>query len=124
MYGGGPNRILPADTNVTSVVIMCDPAEYEPVMSEWQDTGEVSAATRKRLAVKAFRHVSEYDALIADFLWSAESKDITDDFFPEAIDLNLKKVQVLRYGENPHQEGALYSDKLPVACTTLEGSLN
>ena len=84
----------------------------------------MSAATRKRLAVKAFRHVSEYDALIADYLGSDGSKDSSEDLFPEAIDLKLKKVQVLRYGENPHQQGALYSDDLPVAGTTLVGSLN
>jgi len=121
---GGPTMIRASAKNFTSVVILCDPADYEPVMSEWQGTGEVSAATRKRLAVKAFRHVSEYDALIADYLGSDESKDSAEDLFPEAIDLKLKKVQVLRYGENPHQQGALYSDNLPVAGTTLVGSLN
>src|SRR6476469_11187156 len=79
---GGPTMIRASAKNFTSVVILCDPADYEPVMSEWQDTGEVSAATRKRLAVKAFRHVSEYDALIADYLGSAESKDSAEGLFP------------------------------------------
>lgn len=121
---GGPTMIRASAKNFTSVVILCDPADYEPVMSEWQDTGEVSEATRKRLAVKAFRHVSEYDALIADYLGSSDSKDGSEGLFPGTIDLKLKKVQVLRYGENPHQQGALYSDNLPVAGTSLVGSLN
>jgi phosphoribosylaminoimidazolecarboxamide formyltransferase/IMP cyclohydrolase len=117
--------IRAAAKNFASVVVLCDPADYEPVMSEWQGTGEVSTETRKRLATKAFRHVSEYDALIADYLGASQSgqMDDTDNLFPDAMDLKLKRVQVLRYGENPHQLGALYSDNLPVTGTTLVGSL-
>jgi phosphoribosylaminoimidazolecarboxamide formyltransferase/IMP cyclohydrolase len=121
---GGPTMIRASAKNFTGVVILCDPADYEPVMNEWQESGEVSAETRKKLAAKAFRQVSEYDALIAGYLGSGQVGDSTEDLLPDAIDLKLKKVQGLRYGENPHQQGGLYSDNLPVAGTTLVGSLS
>lgn len=124
---GGPTMIRAAAKNFASVVALSDPADYETVMSEWRERGEVSVETRKRLAAKAFQHVSEYDALIAEYLGSG----IVDqglaqevgDVLPSHINLNLKRVQELRYGENPHQRGALYSDNLPVSGATLVGAL-
>jgi phosphoribosylaminoimidazolecarboxamide formyltransferase / IMP cyclohydrolase len=127
---GGPAMIRAAAKNFASVVILSDPADYEPVMREWTDTGQVSQETRKRLASKAFRHVSDYDSLIAGYL-AAEGGARTGtgkagplpEVNSEKISVTLRRVQALRYGENPHQVAALYSDNLPVSGATLVGSL-
>lgn len=121
---GGPTMIRAAAKNFTSVVVLSDPDDYEAVIQEWRDNGDVSQETRKRLASKAFDHVSGYDALIAGYLGGSEAQGASEsDGLPAAITLSLKQVQALRYGENPHQLGALYSDNLPAAGPTLVGSL-
>ncbi len=144
---GGPTMLRAAAKNFASVVILCDPADYEPVLAEWREHGAVSHATRRRLAAKAFRHVSEYDALVAQYLGEGvgtgtgtgiadgragaegngslgpQTRPLTTDLFPARIALNLSQVQPLRYGENPHQQAALYQDDLPVSGPTLVGSL-
>lgn len=129
---GGPAMIRAAAKNFAGVVILSDPADYAPVMQEWRDTGAVSFETRKRLAAKAFRHVSDYDNLIAGYLDGQQAtgnrqptKETAEtvSLFPDKLNVELNKVQALRYGENPHQPGALYGDNLPVAGATLVGSL-
>jgi phosphoribosylaminoimidazolecarboxamide formyltransferase/IMP cyclohydrolase len=135
---GGPTMIRAAAKNFSSVVVLSDPADYEAVLSEWSEKGDVSQQTRRRLAAKAFRHVSEYDALIASYLDEAISEQhsspnthhLTPNTHPpsptalsENVTLNLRQVQALRYGENPHQQAALYADDLPVGGATLVGSL-
>ncbi|MEO5952582.1 MAG: bifunctional phosphoribosylaminoimidazolecarboxamide formyltransferase/IMP cyclohydrolase, partial [Chloroflexia bacterium] len=120
---GGPAMIRAAAKNFAGVVILSDPADYVPVMQEWRDSGEVSMETRKRLAAKAFRHVSDYDNLIAGYLSAGSTPAENSGMLHDKISLQLKKVQALRYGENPHQPGALYSDNLPVSGATLVGSL-
>ena len=137
---GGPAMLRAAAKNFTGVVVLCDPSDYGPVMQEWRDAGAVSIETRKRLAAKAFRHVSEYDGLIAGYLDGrqtvdggrpdvgehkngAEEAGTVGGALPDKIMLQLGKAQALRYGENPHQMGALYSDNLWVSGATLVGSL-
>ncbi|HEY0068789.1 MAG TPA: bifunctional phosphoribosylaminoimidazolecarboxamide formyltransferase/IMP cyclohydrolase [Chloroflexia bacterium] len=131
---GGPTMIRSAAKNFSGVIVLVDPYDYEPVLSEWRDSGEVSQETRKRLAAKAFAHVSQYDALIAQYLTGGDAEqgstvgghrtgDGTAESMPEIIALNLHQVQSLRYGENPHQLAALYKDELPVGGPTLVGSL-
>jgi phosphoribosylaminoimidazolecarboxamide formyltransferase/IMP cyclohydrolase len=139
---GGPTMIRAAAKNFTSVVVLSDPADYELVINEWREKGEVSQGTRRRLAAKAFRHVSEYDTLIAHFL-ADDGRRTTDDGqmasnnmeqaiqnpkskiqnFPSDLALNLTQEQSLRYGENPHQMAALYRDDLLASGATLVGSL-
>lgn len=126
---GGPAMLRAAAKNFAGVVALCDPADYAPVMQEWQSSGDVSLSTRKRLAAKAFKHVSEYDSLIASYL-SEDSPDAeadrqseSDDSLSDTITLHLEKTRSLRYGENPHQSGALYRDNLPVNGATLVSSL-
>ena len=65
---GGPTMVRASAKNFASVIILTDPSDYETVLSEWREQGEVSQETRRRLAAKAFKHVSEYDALIAGYL--------------------------------------------------------
>ncbi|MDQ5822863.1 MAG: bifunctional phosphoribosylaminoimidazolecarboxamide formyltransferase/IMP cyclohydrolase, partial [Chloroflexota bacterium] len=131
---GGPTMIRSAAKNFSGVVVLVDPADYEPVISEWRDSGEVSQETRKRLAAKAFAHTSQYDALISQYLEGGDAEqgstvgehrteDGAAESMPETITLNLRQAQSLRYGENPHQLAALYKDELPVGGPTLVGSL-
>ena len=122
---GGPTMIRAAAKNFASVVVLSDPADYDTVLSEWREKGEVSQQTRRRLAAKAFRHVSEYDALIASYLdhTTSEHQHPSPPPLSDTITLELRQAQALRYGENPHQQAALYADDLPVAGATLVGSL-
>jgi phosphoribosylaminoimidazolecarboxamide formyltransferase/IMP cyclohydrolase len=98
---GGPTLLRAAAKNFPAVIVLCDPADYAPVLAEWEG-GAVSETTRRRLAAKAFQHVAAYDTAIAGYLREP------GDLFPDTGTLALHKVQDLRYGENPHQRAALY----------------
>jgi phosphoribosylaminoimidazolecarboxamide formyltransferase / IMP cyclohydrolase len=98
---GGPAMIRAAAKNHPHVLVVVDPADYEPLLAALR-TGDVTPAFRKRLAAKAFAHTAAYDAAIASFL--------ADEPFPQTLPLAFEKAQELRYGENPHQPGALYGD--------------
>jgi len=99
---GGPSLVRASAKNHTGVVIVVDPARYEDVLAEIRSHGGVSAATRRRLAAEAFAHTAAYDSAIA--MWMAR-----EERFPERLSMNFERVMELRYGENPHQEGALYA---------------
>ena len=85
------------------MIVLVRPQDYVPVMQEWSELGEVSIETRRRLAAIAFQHTASYDTAIAEYLRIAAL-----DYFPEELTLPLKRMQILRYGENPHQRAALY----------------
>ncbi|MDH7485073.1 MAG: bifunctional phosphoribosylaminoimidazolecarboxamide formyltransferase/IMP cyclohydrolase [Anaerolineae bacterium] len=125
---GGVALLRAAAKNFAAVTVLCDPADYPPVLAELRRRGDVSLATRQRLALKAFRHTAGYDAAIADYLAgqfpeaSAEaSHRRASEPFPAELHLHLWRVQALRYGENPHQQAALYG--LAPEATPLGGRL-
>ncbi len=98
---GGPAMIRSAAKNYEGVVVLVDPADYTPVLTEMQTTGgDVSMVTRQALAHKAFARTARYDSLIAAYLG--------EETFPSHLTLSADKIQELRYGENPHQRAALY----------------
>ncbi len=107
---GGPTLVRAAAKNFPAVIVLIDPSDYAPVLDMLRG-GIVSLAERRRLAKKAFEHVSTYDTVIANYLsrdmgvagMGDESADI-----PAQRVLALQSAQGLRYGENPHQAGALY----------------
>ena len=99
---GGPTMLRAAAKNFQDVVVISDVADYEAVMNEIKETGDVSYALRKKLAGKVFNLMSAYDAAISNFL-------LGDEEYPEYLSVSYKKKQSLRYGENPHQAGILYS---------------
>src|SRR5262249_7542556 len=106
---GGPAMIRSAAKNHNDVTVVVDPEDYTAVISEIDGFGgELSANLRFRLAVKAFRHTADYDKEIARFLSSKQSTQLDALALPETIDLNLRLLAGLRYGENPHQPAALY----------------
>jgi phosphoribosylaminoimidazolecarboxamide formyltransferase/IMP cyclohydrolase len=98
---GGPAMVRAAAKNFNSVAVVVDPADYEGVLKEIRDGGEISDATRRRLALQAFQHTASYDSAIAAWLSGRER-------FPEHLILPFHKVMDLRYGENPHQKAAFY----------------
>jgi phosphoribosylaminoimidazolecarboxamide formyltransferase/IMP cyclohydrolase len=100
---GGPTMLRAAAKNFPSVAVIVDPADYHWVADKLAGEG-LSAADRRGLAAKAFRHVSEYDAMVTGYL-SAEPEET----LPSRLTISLDKVAGLRYGENPHQSGALYA---------------
>jgi phosphoribosylaminoimidazolecarboxamide formyltransferase/IMP cyclohydrolase len=105
---GGPAMVRAAAKNHAFVGVVVDPADYVAVAAEIRTDGALGAATRRRLARAAFAHTAAYDAAIVT--WFDETADDApdDDVLPASIHLSLERVQSLRYGENPHQQGARY----------------
>jgi phosphoribosylaminoimidazolecarboxamide formyltransferase / IMP cyclohydrolase len=101
---GGPTLVRASAKNLSGVAIVVDPASYDDVLAEIRSTGGTSAHTRGRLAAEAFAHTAAYDAAIARWM----SRHAT---FPERLSLAFERVMELRYGENPHQAGALYASE-------------
>ncbi len=104
---GGPAMIRAAAKNHRGVVVIVDPADYAQVLAALEEAdGTVPEPLRRRLALKAFRHTQAYDAAIAHWLESMSAEG--GDGLPRHHLLDLDLVTRLRYGENPHQNAALY----------------
>jgi phosphoribosylaminoimidazolecarboxamide formyltransferase/IMP cyclohydrolase len=106
---GGPAMIRSAAKNHHDVAVVVDPADYAPVGAALdKHGGALTFELRYQLAVTAFKHTADYDREIARFL-AAKQSTATDLFgLPDAIRISLRKLDSLRYGENPHQRAALY----------------
>lgn len=100
---GGPTMVRAAAKNHEGVGIVVDPADYDVVLDELGADGSLSLATRRRLARAAFAHTAAYDAAIVEWLDDGDP-------LPPTIHLALERAQEVRYGENPHQEGARYRE--------------
>ncbi len=98
---GGPTMVRAAAKNHEHVGIVVNPEDYGAVLEELRKEGTLSVATRRSLARAAFAHTAAYDAAIVGWLDG-------DAVLPPTIHLALERVQELRYGENPHQDGARY----------------
>ncbi len=110
---GGPSMLRSAAKNHASVTVIVDPADYPAVLKDMQEhDGTTCAMFRWKLAVKVFETTARYDGAIATHLHAErmKAKGETAPTFPATLNLSLKKAQDLRYGENPHQQAALYGD--------------
>jgi phosphoribosylaminoimidazolecarboxamide formyltransferase/IMP cyclohydrolase len=109
---GGPTMVRAAAKNFKHVAIVTDPEDYDKVLKELRERGQLSLKTRFYLAKKAFNLTAHYDALIADYLYSIdeEGKPLECRELRSPLTLTFEKVQDLRYGENPHQRGAFYKE--------------
>jgi len=106
---GGPTLVRAAAKNYADVAVVVDPADYPALIAELDERhGALSLATRARLARKAFARVTAYDCAISNYL--ATRFEAQTEPFGESFSLSLPLAQMLRYGENPHQVGALYGD--------------
>ena len=104
---GGPAMIRAAAKNFPGVLVVVDPADYGWVAERLPGApSSVSLEERQRLAQKAFQHVAAYDTAISRYLAGGGST------FGDQVTLGYEKLTDLRYGENPHQAGALYADPL------------
>ncbi len=111
---GGPAMVRGAAKNHAHVAVLVDPADYAGVLDELRGEGDVSDATRRRLARRAFAHTAAYDAAIVAWFDERDGPDTAADdgvqaALPATLHLSATRSQELRYGENPHQAGARYS---------------
>jgi phosphoribosylaminoimidazolecarboxamide formyltransferase/IMP cyclohydrolase len=113
---GGPTMLRGAAKNFRDVAVVVDPADYTLLLEQLDRPEGIDAATRLYLAQKAFRHTARYEAAIAGYFAQVEVRESgygvaeSDEVFPYRLSLSFEKVQDLRYGENPHQRAAFYSD--------------
>ena len=109
---GGPAMVRAAAKNYRHTIILTDPADYASFSGELVSRkGHISTETSFQLAQKAFALTAAYDATIANYWGSlAHEKDAQPSLFPRNWFLHLKKQSSLRYGENPHQSAASYTD--------------
>ena len=101
---GGPTMIRAAAKNYPFVTVITDPEDYERVIGEIRKEGDTSLATKELLAAKVFVHTAHYDALIANYFSNRVGMHS-----PKTLTLTYEKKQDLRYGENPHQKAAFYT---------------
>ncbi|MEU4494467.1 bifunctional phosphoribosylaminoimidazolecarboxamide formyltransferase/IMP cyclohydrolase [Streptomyces sp. NPDC023998] len=105
---GGPSMVRAAAKNHPSVAVVTSPARYADVLAAVREGG-FDLAERKRLAAEAFQHTAAYDVAVAS--WFASSYAPADDsVLPDFLGATFERTNVLRYGENPHQAAALYSN--------------
>ncbi len=111
---GGPSMLRSAAKNHHDVTVVCDPGDYDAVLAafdaEKSDGGAKLAELRRRLALKVFQRTGSYDTAIARYLEAQATGPDMEALsgFPATLSMSWKKAQALRYGENPHQQAALY----------------
>lgn len=107
---GGPAMLRAAAKNHAAVTVVIDPQDYARVLQEMQThVNEVTLPVRQQLALKVFAHTAQYDQMIADYLGRQFTSSEVE-IMPDTLHLDLHKTQALRYGENPQQAAAFYSN--------------
>ncbi len=104
---GGPTMLRAAAKNHAYVTVLVDALDYDRVLAELQEQGDVSFETRRKLAAKVFRHTAAYDSFIAGYM-----TDLAGEDSPERLTVSYELKQALRYGENPHQKASFYRQPL------------
>ncbi|MDD2885694.1 MAG: bifunctional phosphoribosylaminoimidazolecarboxamide formyltransferase/IMP cyclohydrolase [Dechloromonas sp.] len=121
---GGPAMVRSSAKNYNGVAIVTDPEDYAPLLAEMKaNGGALQLGTRFNLAKKAFTHTARYDSMIANWLTGldegAEAKPAdaapVPSIFPAKLQLAFDRTEILRYGENSHQQAAFYRDTTPLA---------
>jgi phosphoribosylaminoimidazolecarboxamide formyltransferase/IMP cyclohydrolase len=107
---GGPTMVRAAAKNYAHVGVVVDPTDYPSVLEEIRAGGALSDDTRQRLAAKAFGHTAEYDTAVYAYLSRNGGEQPPDDGMPDKLSIDFVKAQGLRYGENPHQQAAFYTE--------------
>ena len=111
---GGPAMVRSAAKNWRDVGVLTDASQYAGVLAELKADGKLTDKTRFALSVAAFNRISQYDGAISDYLSSIQP-DGSHAQFPAQTNSRFIKLQDLRYGENAHQQAALYRDLYPAA---------
>ena len=111
---GGPSMLRSAAKNYNDVTVVCDPADYDTILSEINATGNTTLETRLQLSAKAYTHTAQYDACIATYM--REKAGLNEKLF---LEFDLK--QGLRYGENPHQSAKFYASTKTIPFSLASG---
>ncbi len=107
---GGPTMLRAAAKNHNDVIVIVSPADYDHVIHELKQSSGTQKDFRFNLAAKAFAHTAKYDAAISNY-FNARLDNLNEPSkFPDVFSFQYKKIQDMRYGENPHQKAAFYSD--------------
>ena len=110
---GGPTMVRAAAKNWQDVGVVVDPADYPSLLAELEGGARtLTAETRFALARKAFAHTASYDGAISNWLTARDVNGAARPF-PDRLNLQARKMQDLRYGENPHQQAAFFADERP-----------
>ncbi len=108
---GGPTMLRAAAKAFEYVVIISDPSQYEMLAEELEENnGSISYKTRRDLARQAFCRVAAYDQAISNYFSCQAEAEGEEEKFPSSININVRKIAELRYGENPHQGAAVYEE--------------
>ncbi len=126
---GGPAMVRSAAKNWADVGVITDAGQYEAVLAELKANGKLSDKLRFALSVAAFNRIAQYDGAISDYLSSVKFEDekLSEAYVPERSPFpgqsngHFTKVQDLRYGENSHQQAALYRDLYPAPGSLVTG---
>ncbi len=106
---GGPAMVRAAAKNHARVTVVVDPADYNAVLAEIEQSGDVGHELRVALASKAFAHTARYDGAIAMYLSGLDPEGARERY-PRSLHLSYQRAYSLRYGENPHQTAAFYRE--------------
>jgi len=117
---GGPAMVRAAAKNHERVAVLVDPDDYPEVIACLREGAEFPPALLRRLALKAFRHTSAYDAAVASYIAGLAGEEPG---LPPRLVLDLERVRALRYGENPHQRGAFYRAAGPAGFSLAEAEV-
>jgi phosphoribosylaminoimidazolecarboxamide formyltransferase / IMP cyclohydrolase len=116
---GGPAMVRAAAKNHAHVTVVVDPGDYRALLDELAATqGATSLAMRQKLAAKAFAHTAQYDAMVSAYFTGAIGGATPT--FPDDLNLSFRKRLDLRYGENPHQQAAFYTDPRAIGASVTQ----
>jgi phosphoribosylaminoimidazolecarboxamide formyltransferase/IMP cyclohydrolase len=101
---GGPTLIRAAAKNYKDVVVVTNPTQYAEVLAALKSKNSIPVEYREKLAIQAYAHTAQYDSIISQYLRNRW----TDERLPDDFSITMRKIQEMRYGENPHQKGAFY----------------
>ena len=110
---GGPTMVRSAAKNHKDVAVVVNAIDYQTVVDEMQaNDGQLDYQTRYLLMVKAFEHTAGYDGMIANHFGARNIQNVKRDF-SDTFNVQYFKTQEMRYGENPHQKAAFYTEANP-----------
>jgi len=113
---GGPTLIRAAAKNYKDVIVVTNKDQFDCVSKSLEKNGDLSINKREKLALEAYTHTAQYDSIISQYLRNRW----TDEILPESNSISMRKIQDMRYGENPHLKGAFYKSlpKISEPCIT------
>jgi phosphoribosylaminoimidazolecarboxamide formyltransferase/IMP cyclohydrolase len=116
---GGPAMVRAAAKNHASVTVVVDPADYRELLDELAaNQGSTNLPMRRKLSAKAFAHTAQYDAMVSAYFTGAIGGSAPT--FPDDLNLSFRKHFDLRYGENPHQQAAFYTDPRAIGASVAQ----